>query len=112
MSKWITDRLPTREDCVSSERTLYEDFVWTMVAGSVVTDNWYNIKAGIAWQPIVIERPEPYVSPRSRPKYFVMKDMFYKGLWAVYDGGKYVTGRMPTQEAAERFADLYNEVMP
>lgn len=105
MSKWITDRLPEMHEQTS------EGEVWVFDEyKEYVIRNYQDIILGTPW--CEIEPPEAYVAPKSDPKYFVMKDMFYKGLWAVYDGGKYVTGRMPTQEAAERFAALYNEVMP
>ena len=106
MSEWITDRKPTKED---ADRCAY-CMVWTTYNGEVIAWTYDGVAKGPPWMPI--SKPEPYVSPRSRPKYFVMKDMFYKGLWAVYDGSKYVTDRLPTREAAERIAAIYNEVMP
>ena len=59
-TEWITDRTPSLDDCKGVNGTFYEEYVWTMVAGTVQTDYYYHIRPGIAWQPIVIEKPEPY----------------------------------------------------
>ena len=112
MSEWIVDRRPTKEDCKGVLGTRYESQVWVNVLDTVVTHYFYHVEAGVAWHPIVIEKPEPYVAPKSEPKYVVMKDIYYTDSWAVYDGSKYVTGRLPTREAAERIAAIFNEVMP
>jgi len=128
MSKWITDRLPTREDCASVEKTLYKDLVWTMVLDCVVTSEWRYVNPGIAWQPIVIERPEPYVAPKSNyyVQFRLVNELGKKNRWVVccrentspindkticdIDGIQ--ADNLPTYEAAERVAAIYNEVMP
>lgn len=102
MSEWITDRLPTRKDS-------YEDSVWVMVMGFVAKNYWYNVELGNAWQPIVIEKPEPYVAPE--PKYRVSSEAGRPNQWSVLDGIICIAVGLPTREAAERIAAIYNEVM-
>lgn len=111
MSEWITDRRPTIDDCKYSKKTLHREYVWVTYNNRVTWLLIEEVKLGCPWQPIVIERPEPYVAPKSEPKYVVMKDIYYTDLWAVYNGSKYVADGLPTREAAERIAAIYNEVM-
>ena len=123
MSLWITDRLPNKEDCASSKGTFYEDYVWTMVAESVETDYWYHIEEGIAWQPIVIAKPEPYVAPPEpyvKPKRWQIEWDSRYHLWLVRDAeghiGAVLCSDIPSPEkyriAAEQITAIYNEVMP
>ena len=108
MSKWITDRQPVRNDS-------YEDSVWVMVMGHVVKNYWYNVELGDAWQPIVVETPEPYVAPN---RWQMEWDSQYHQ-WLVRDAeghiGAVLCSNSPSpekyREAAERIAAIYNEVM-
>ena len=108
MSKWITDRRPTFEDADD------EKSVWTMCVGKVVTWGYGGIREGQPWMPT--NRPKPYVKPK-RWKITTPEDQSYvKGPHAVYFyvGGYVVmvAERIPTIEAAERIAAIYEEVMP
>lgn len=111
MSKWITDRLPTGNDGYPiDDMGCYGRRVWCIVHGRAEIIPWRYVQPGDAWQPIVIERPEPYVAPE--PKYSAV--LYYacnSYRWAVSDGLNHVADNIPTQEAAERIAAIYNEVM-
>lgn len=115
MSEWITDRRPTKEDADK------DHCVWSTYDGKVVYLLYDTIKEGTPWMPIF--KPEPYVKPKRRTAkpYVAPMDkhhaMFYMGndredwSWRVYDGSEYVASKLPTQDAAERIAAIYNEVM-
>jgi hypothetical protein len=104
MSEWITDRLPTKQDA--------DEFgdVWVTIWDGFVCDlNWKCIKPQMPWQPT--NKPGPYVKPKRWTVEWV--NMF--GYWALIDGENrvpiYGFTRMQ-REAAQRIADIYNEVMP
>jgi hypothetical protein len=95
MSEWITDREPHyRDDCY-----------YVFNAYGKVT-HWAQIQRGEAWMPIV--SPEPYVKPK-RWRVSRFGDEF-----TAYDSvqREHVTPFLPTREAAERIAAIYEEVMP
>lgn len=95
-SEWITDRTPYTMD----EHTVFNQF------GEIVS--CMTIKQGEPWMPI--KRPEPYVKPNRWDVVDSQKIGF-----AVYDGTKVmkvVAINLPTREAAERIAAIYEEVMP
>ena len=103
MSEWITDRKPTREDA-----DLYW-MVWTTYNGKVVAWTYDGVAEGTPWMPI--SAPEPYMAPKS--KYSAV--LYYahdSERWVVSDGMNHVADNIPTREAAERIAAIYNEVMP
>ena len=100
MSEWITDRRPTEDDAD------YEKCVWTMCAGAAVLWGYGEIRDGQPWMPT--NRPKPYVKPK---RYKVCS--FITG-FSVSDtvARLYVANNIPTREAAERIAAIYQEVMP
>ena len=114
MSEWITDRLPTKEDADDY------GYVWISDRGKVVHTMW-DCVTDEAWTHFT--RPAPYAKPkRWTPKPYVAPmgkhyAMFYMGntredwSWRVYDGSEYVASKLSTQNAAERIAAIYNEVM-
>lgn len=101
MSEWITDRLPTAEDadCYGS--------VWTAYNGEVVIRFYGRVDQGTPWIPLA--PPEPYVAPK--PKCYVMISTVDPDKWVVFNGPRCVADRIPTREAAERIAAIYNEVV-
>jgi hypothetical protein len=102
MSEWITDRLPTEDDAV-------DDWVFIMHRGDAVLWLHSAVELGVPWQPVQV--PDPYVKPKRWTVEWV--NMF--GYWALIDGENrvpiYGFTRMQ-REAAQRIADIYNEVMP
>jgi hypothetical protein len=95
MSDWITDRKPTEEDGILVYS--YEGKPW----------HYTHIDIGQAWKPI--PKIEPYVKPK---RYIVRPfcdtgdyDVFYVDLLRV-------AMSIPTREAAERIAAIYEEAMP
>lgn len=101
MSEWITDRRPTEYDANWCGR------VWTTYNGKVGSCAYYGVAKGTPWMPIT--PPEPYVAPE--PRFWVMQDIQGPVTWVVYDGSRRFADGLPTREAAERVAAIYNEVM-
>ena len=100
MNEWITDRLPTNEDAVSTNV-----LIW--LNDKVHTWTYYTVAKGTPWQPIT--KPAPYVKPNR----WTVKRNNQHDEWYLYDGEKEwdrLDGRL-TQDAAQRIADIYNEVM-
>ena len=99
MSNWITDRRPTEKDADYG-------FVWITTAhGQVLREFWKTVRNN-PWMPIT--PPEPYV----KPKRFVVFE--HGGVYGVMDSHdcKIASKCIPTREAAERIAAIYEEVMP
>lgn len=98
MSEWITDRKPTLDDCLEKYAVVYG------AHGGLV---WYaTVEDGVPWKPI--PECEPYV----KPKRYEVKETTKNG-WVVChatDFG-YLAHHLPTREAAERIAAIYEEVM-
>ena len=101
MSNWITDRRPTEADAD------YEKCVWTMCVGKVVLWRYKEISDGWPW--MRTNRPKPYAKPKRW-------EVDHSGgeLWGIFDKlmGRYAYPMLPTREAAERIAAIYEEVMP
>jgi hypothetical protein len=100
MSNWITDRLPTEPD------DAFEDWVFVMNHGNVQMYLAVSVTLGMPWQPIV--PPDPYVKPK---RWAVCKD---SNGWNLNDGDttRYFLPTDCSDAAAQRIADVYNEVMP
>jgi len=110
-TEWITDRLPTKED----------SDVWVTLSPDecayVVRMNWKLVPPGFAWQPIP-KKPEPYVKPKRWTVRF-NGDSMWQGqtMWALYDWDLKCSS-LPAldspnhADAAQRIADIYNEVIP
>lgn len=103
MSEWITDRRPRKLD---DPEVVY--------AADGKAKIYYRIAEGEAWKPI--PKCEPYVKPK-RYKVKSAEDIGLAapaGYFCVYDTllGCKVTSWLPTREAAERIAAIYDEVMP
>ena len=104
---WITDRLPTEQDA-------YGLMVWAMGSGQVVMADIKNIREGMSWMPIT--PPEPYVKPNR----WTAEYNYEFGCWRILDShdGLYVTQRHlklnndEHRKAAERIAEIYEEVLP
>jgi hypothetical protein len=107
-TEWITDRLPTEEDTSKTYKSHVFGRVFVTRYNSTTTCLWSNVDIGEAWQPITV--PAPYVKPK---RYTVteVRDWSYKVIENDYDGGV-VAISIPTREAAERIAAIYEEVMP
>ena len=101
MSEWITDRLPTEDDAV-------DDWVFIMHRGDAVLWLHSAVELGVPWQPVQV--PDPYVKPK---RWTVRWDGEYEE-WYLYDrdveSDRLYKG-LPAA-AAQRIADLYNEVVP
>lgn len=97
MSEWITDRKPTLDDCLEKYAVVYG------AHGGLV---WYaTIEDGVPWKPV--PECEPYVKPKrwAVRKYF---SCYFVVLSCDYDTIKGFG--LPTREAAERIAAIYEEV--
>ena len=100
MNEWITDRKPEPADAP------YEK-VWVMLKGRMYLTHYTNTILSDAWQPLIT--PEPYVKPK---RYVVFEhDREVYGVMNSHDG-KVTSKCIPTREAAERIAAIYDEVMP
>lgn len=109
-NEWITNRLPTYADARRINATHLPDHeiygeVWVW-QGQYRTLDWKLVKFGDPWQPITT--PEPYVKPK---RYTV--DELSDG-WCVYDelGLEATATYLPTREAAEEIAAIYERATP
>lgn len=106
MSEWITDRRPTEEDA----KLGYRHYVWVTGEDGIVLQMAYEIVGDRPWMPIT--PPEPYV----KPKRFRVEQTALDGSesFDVYDEENDIrcSFLLPTREAAERIAAIYEEVMP
>jgi len=101
MSEWITDRLPDPDDA-------FEDWVFVSEHGNIQMFLAVSVTLGMPWLPIV--PPAPYV----KPKRWAVKWYEDYAIWCLLDENVVVLvlDKNLTTEAAERIADVYNEVMP
>ena len=105
MSEWITDRRPTAKDADN-------DYVWvTTEHGIVLRQEWDQVYDR-PWMPIA--RPEPYVKPK-RYSVDALREtptgITRYEVWGEMEETS-VAVQIPTREAAERIAAIYEEVMP
>lgn len=107
-NEWITDRRPTAKDCVGADRMPDSNHVWVMYEGRVVACPYEDVVLGCPWQPIIVQIPEPYVKPKR------YEALVSNSGWAVFDTttDTYFADFIPTREAAERIAAIYEEVVP
>ena len=105
---WITDRLPTEEDGVYINgwpgQVCAQVDKWTRVL------TWSLVKPGQPWRPIHV--PDPYVNPKRWTVEWHTRDLGWK-LWD-WDFPLYILQGLTEDdaEAAQRIADIYNEVLP
>jgi hypothetical protein len=106
MSEWITDRLPTEGDAMA------DGCVWMMNSDGCVVRFWpYEaVELGRPWHPI--PRPAPYVKPKRWTVEWHTRDLGWK-LWD-WDFPLYILQGLTEDDsdAAQRIADIYNEVQP
>jgi hypothetical protein len=104
MSEWITDRLPTVEDAVH-----YCVLLWDQDEGVLIW-SYDGVNEGQPWMPI--PTPAPYV----KPKRWTFRKSRFEGSdnWLVFRDGELIHTLAAglTHDAAQRIADVYNEVMP
>jgi hypothetical protein len=110
MSKWITDRLPTKADVHADGR------VWIMYEGDAVMCRFETVEPGEPWQHII--RPAPYV----KPKRWTVEWDNDLAMWKVASsiGDRRIvaaslwclSSRKDHADAAQHICDIYNEVMP
>lgn len=107
-NEWITDRLPTVEDTSKTYKSHVFGRVFVTRYNTVTTCLWSNVGIGEAWQPITV--PEPYVKQK---RYGVIW-LHDTNEYCVTDSkrGVYKSYSVPTREAAERIAAIYEEVLP
>lgn len=96
MSEWITDRLPTWADGLM----IYGPHGKLCCFTSIAT--------GEAWKPI--PKCEPYVKPKRWGVVYLHDTNEY--CVVEYNRKPYRSYSVPTREAAERIAAIYEEVMP
>ena len=115
MNKWITDRLPTESDADEGWR------IWiTTKNGRVSLIPYEWVTTGVPWMAKQkVDRPEPYVEPKRWTVRFNGDSCWkWQTLWALYDWDLKcaslpgLSSREDHAEAAQRIADIYNEVMP
>jgi hypothetical protein len=102
MNQWITDRLPTVEDAVH-----YCVLLWDQDEGVLIW-SYDGVNEGQPWMPI--PTPAPYV----KPKRWAVKWYEDYAIWCLLDEDVVVLvlDKNLTTAAAQRIADVYNEVMP
>ena len=101
MNEWITDRLPTAEDAL-------EDTVLVWNGSEAILWTYDGVEKGQPWAPI-----HKLIAPYVKPNRWTVKRNEHHGEWYLYDGEKEwdrLDGRL-TQDAAQRIANIYNEVM-
>jgi hypothetical protein len=104
--KWITDRLPREED--GSNWLIGQ--VWISGVDGVYTTHWSEVNKGQPWQPILA--PAPYV----KPKRWTVEFSAYDNTWIMRDNVEgwvrllYIDRHHG--DAAQRIADIYNDVKP
>ena len=102
-NEWITDRLPNETD---AEHCVW---AWGVDDGKVKLFNQEDIVEGMTWQPVVV----PPMPKRKRLR--VVEEKRYGGDgfdYAVWFRTGTVARHIPTREAAERIAAIYEEVLP
>lgn len=100
MSQWITDRKPTEGDTAAPHYCVFDE------RGAIV---YYTlIKDGEPWKPV--QKCEPYVKPK---RFAVVATNDSETSFNVQDRKRIsnVSYFIPTREAAERIAAIYNEVL-
>jgi hypothetical protein len=107
MSEWITDRLPTEED-----GNFYCKVWVTYKNGDVGQEHWSDVALSKPWQRI-IDKPAPYVKlERWTVQWSVDKFcLIDHRQQRYYSVGLGELGRNDG-DAAQRIANLFNEVMP
>ena len=103
-TEWITDRLPT------AEYALTDGSVWTFYDGKVMIWSYDGVELGTPWQPIT--KPTPYV----KPKRWTVEFSAYDNTWIMRDNVEGWVRLLYIDrchgDAAQRIADIYNEVIP
>ncbi len=103
MSEWITDRTPTEDDIVNGCVWAVNEF------GEVTMMHYPFVTQGTPWQPIL--KPSAHYVEAKR---WTVEWHDRHEEWYLYDGKKEwdrLDGRL-TQDAAQRIANIYNEVLP
>jgi hypothetical protein len=103
MSEWITDRLPTEEDAQDGR-------VLIMYHGEMITDSWHSILKRQPWMRL----PAPYVKPKRWTvewcgSTWILRDNRQKCSYNM--SGLAELGRNGG-DAAQRIADVFNEILP
>lgn len=102
-NEWITDRLPMEEDCFGAQRVNGSNQVWVMHEGKVWACHYENVVLGCPWQPIVVQKPEPYVKPK---RFEVVNDQ--RG-WYISEisTGEVASSYFITRDAAEKVSSIF-----
>ena len=115
-NEWITDRLPTEQDADTRG-----DVYITNKYRRVSEKRWYEV-TDQPWMPTNL--PEPYLKPKryeiakKGPNNYAVIDainQFARSIaidWEDDIEGSIVATQIPTLEAAERIAAIYEEVLP
>lgn len=101
MNDWITDRRPTEDDCAAPHFCVYD------AMGHIV--HYRLVADGEPWKPVL--KCEPYVKSK---RFRVEESRPGSNRYAVYDNEDDLccSFYLPTREAAERIAAIYEEMMP
>ncbi len=106
MSEWITDRLPTKKDGQDDY-----GWLWVTIDGEIVHRQWSDIKEGQPWK-FSWDKPAPYV----KPKRWTVDFSVYDNTWIMRDNVEGWVRLLYIDrchgDAAQRIADIYNEVKP
>lgn len=100
MSEWIIDRRPTEGDCAAPHYCVYDSM------GHVV--HWKLVGNDVPWKPV--PKCKPYVKPKRWDVVYLHDTNEY--CVVEYNRKPYRSYSVPTREAAERIAAIYEEVMP
>ena len=103
-TEWITHRMPTKDDAV-------DEYILIWSGGGIRVRQYQEVWDGTPWQPI--HRPAPYVKPK---RWTVEWGGNNADFFTLYDSGEF-SYYLPMlfrehAEAAQRIADIYNEVIP
>jgi hypothetical protein len=105
MSEWITDRSPTEDDIVNGCVWAVNEF------GEVTMMHYPFVTQGTPWQPIL--KPTPYVKPKRWTVEWYDPNNCWHVIDTTIDGVMgYLHLELTHADAAQRIADIYNEVMP
>ena len=101
---WITDRLPTAEDAL-------EDTVLVWNGSEAILWTYDGVEKGQPWAPI-----HKLIAPYVNPKRWTVEFSAYDNTWIMRDNVEGWVRLLYIDrchgDAAQRIADIYNEVLP
>jgi hypothetical protein len=114
-TEWITDRLPTEEDALE-----YTVLLWD--GSKAVLWSYDGVNKGQPWAPIHKLKEQPWapihkiIAPYVKPKRWTVEFSEYDNTWIMRDNVEGWVRLLYIDrchgDAAQRIADIYNEVKP